>query len=432
MEMSKFNVVLGVNEGTLIMNTRSGGILLLNQEYTEKLRGIQESKYVDAEDLVDELRRGGMLIEDDRDEHAELILQSRAVRFSNTSLGLTIAPTMACNFCCPYCYEKGQKYTTMTDEVIDQLVTFVHDYYLGITSLSIGWYGGEPLLALDKIQLITARLKEVVGPSCFYGASIVTNGYLLTPNVAKALAECDIRTVQVTIDGSKADHDSRRILHDGTPTFDRILQNVKDCAEILDISIRSNVDKTNIESAAEMFEYLERNGLKNKVHFYLAPVDNINDVCINDSRCFTVKEFSREETEFYKRAINAGFKVTPFGGTNLGICCAVSMNSYVVDPLGDLYKCWDDIGRKERKVGTIFEQPMLSKNMVRWMSYEPNDQECHTCFAFPMCMGGCPNHTLNGSEKRCVSFRYDAKQKMLLSKMMKDVEHAAETNTDHA
>lgn len=106
--MSKFNVVLGVNEGTLIMNTRSGGILLLNQEYTEKLRGIQESKYVDAEDLVDELRRGGMLIEDDRDEHAELILQSRAVRFSNTSLGLTIAPTMACNFCCPYCYEKGR------------------------------------------------------------------------------------------------------------------------------------------------------------------------------------------------------------------------------------------------------------------------------------------------------------------------------------
>lgn len=68
----------------------------------------------------------------------------------------------------------------------------------------------------------------------------------------------------------------------------------------------------------------------------------------------------------------------------------------MVDPVGDLYKCWDDIGMKERRVGTIFEPPMLSKNMINWMAYEPDDPECQECFAFPMCMGGCPNHALNG------------------------------------
>lgn len=48
-------------------------------------------------------------------------------------------------------------------------------------------------------------------------------------------------------------------------------------------------------------------------NFYLAPVDDINQVCANDSHCFTVKEFSYEETEFYKRAIARGFKVQPCG-----------------------------------------------------------------------------------------------------------------------
>lgn len=424
MKMSKFNVVYSDEDATLVMNARGGGILSLNREYTDKLCRVQQGDCEGSDDLVRELQRGGMLIDDDRDEYAELMLQSRAARFSNTGLGLTIAPTMACNFCCPYCYEKGQKYTTMTEDVLAQIPEFVRNNYPNITSLSVGWYGGEPLLGLEAIERITMLLKDSIGSSCSYNASIVTNGYLLTPDVAMRLAACNVKVAQVTIDGSREDHDARRILHNGTPTYDRILQNIKDCVDILDITIRSNVDKTNIVAASELLVYLENNGLKNKVHFYLAPVDNINDVCMNDNHCFTIKEFSREETEFYKKAIQSGFRVQPFGGTNLGICCAVGINSYVVDPLGDLYKCWDDIGRAECKVGSIFEQPMLNPNMIRWMSYEPEEPECRDCFAFPMCMGGCPNHALNGGEKQCVSFRYDAEQKMLLSKMMKDVGRA--------
>lgn len=110
------------------------------------------------------------------------------------------------------------------------------------------------------------------------------------------------------------------------------------------------------------------------------------------------------------------------GGTNFGICGAVSLNSFVVDPLGDLYKCWDDIGRSERKVGNISEPPMLTENMIRWMKYEPTNQECKDCFAMPMCMGGCPNIALNGDEKQCLSFRYNAEQKVVLAQKMKALE----------
>ena len=189
------------------MNARTGGILSLNPEYAQKFKRIQEGDVRDADDLVAELIRGGILVNEERDELGEIRLQSRAARFANTALSLTIAPTMACNFCCPYCYEKGQAYTTMGEEVLTQLSKFVKDYYPGIASLSVGWYGGEPLLGMKMIERITSDLKDVVGPTCEYSASIVTNGYLLTPDVARRLAACGVTSAQVTIDGSKSDHD---------------------------------------------------------------------------------------------------------------------------------------------------------------------------------------------------------------------------------
>lgn len=227
-KLSQFNVVHEHNGSLLIMNARTGGILSLNPEYAQKFKRIQEGDVRDADDLVAELIRGGILVNEERDELGEIRLQSRAARFANTALSLTIAPTMACNFCCPYCYEKGQAYTTMGEEVLTQLSKFVKDYYPGIASLSVGWYGGEPLLGMKMIERITSDLKDVVGPTCEYSASIVTNGYLLTPDVARRLAACGVTSAQVTIDGSKSDHDSRRILHDGSPTYERILKNVKE------------------------------------------------------------------------------------------------------------------------------------------------------------------------------------------------------------
>lgn len=138
MKLSHFNVVHEHNGSLLIMNARTGGILSLNPEYAQKFKRILEGDVRDADDLVAELVRGGILVNEERDELGEIRLQSRAVRFANTALSLTIAPTMACNFCCPYCYEKGQAYTTMGEEVLTQLPKFVKDYYPGIASLSVG------------------------------------------------------------------------------------------------------------------------------------------------------------------------------------------------------------------------------------------------------------------------------------------------------
>lgn len=414
MKLSKYNLTEDVEDGLVVFNTASGGILKLNERYGNQYRKMEKNDWRVEEGLVSQLKYGGMLIEDEVDEKAKLDVISHAARYSSNTLHLTIAPTLACNFRCPYCYEKGRRQSGMNAEVEEDLIEFIRERAVGLSELSVCWYGGEPLLRIGQIRRLTGRIKEVISEQCSYHATIVTNGYLLSDEVASELVDLDVRSAQVTLDGSRAEHDRRRIPREGVPTFDVILNNIEKCCQNLQITIRANVDKTNISSADELLDEIERRSLKGSVSFYLAPVDNVNGTCLSDSSCFSMKSYSKEEVVFYRKAIERGFSVSLFNRGNPSICGAVSKNAYVVDPMGALYKCWDEVGDGSKAVGSVKEGPMLNNAMIRWLSYEPDDEECSTCFAYPVCMGGCPHHTLNGDGKRCSSLRYNVDQRLSL------------------
>ena len=193
MVMSKFNVVLPDGDGAIVFNARSGGILGLNAEYYSKFERHERGETDGLDDLIEQLRRGDMITEDGCDEIADILVQSHIARFSTDTMSLTIAPTLGCNFRCPYCYEKGREYTTMSDGVAEQIIAFVGRQAPHLSSLSVEWYGGEPLLCLDRIQSLTAGLKGVLTKDCKYSAAMVTNGYFLTADVAETLKNCDVR-----------------------------------------------------------------------------------------------------------------------------------------------------------------------------------------------------------------------------------------------
>lgn len=107
MKLSMFNVVEPIEDGILIYNTNSGGILRLNKEYEEKYNVLAKNEPMDDEKLKSALVQGKMLIgEDEGDEVEKLFVENKMMRFGGSSIGITIAPTMACNFRCPYCYER--------------------------------------------------------------------------------------------------------------------------------------------------------------------------------------------------------------------------------------------------------------------------------------------------------------------------------------
>lgn len=265
MKLSRYNIEKKEDKSCLIYNTVTSAILELDTDYEKSYYEMKEGKKCSKPDLESALLEGGMLVEDDKDEFAELLIRNKIERFADSNLTLTIAPTMACNFCCPYCYEKGREYITMSETVQDQLTSQLKEKYQHIHELTVSWYGGEPLLAIETIEKLTKKIKSVLPLGCKYNADMVTNGYKLTRRVAEKLKDMDIHYIQVTLDGSKQAHDSRRILHNHQPTFEHILDNIRECADILNISIRINVDKTNINEATEIFDWLERYGLKGRV-----------------------------------------------------------------------------------------------------------------------------------------------------------------------
>jgi uncharacterized protein len=65
---------------------------------------------------------------------------------SSDSLGLIILPTEACNFRCVYCYETFE-HGKMNPILVQALKKFITSRISDLSSLSISWFGGEPLCA---------------------------------------------------------------------------------------------------------------------------------------------------------------------------------------------------------------------------------------------------------------------------------------------
>src|SRR5262249_18450781 len=128
--------------------------------------------------------------------------------------------------------------------------------------LNVGWFGGEPLLALGAIRRLTPQLRDASGRfGAVYTAHVVTNGVGLTPLVARELAEdLDVDLVEVTLDGPPAVHDARRHTKSGHATFERIWTNLNAIASdpVTDfaLSLRCNVDRSNADAVPELISLI--------------------------------------------------------------------------------------------------------------------------------------------------------------------------------
>ena len=57
-------------------------------------------------------------------------------------------------------------------------------------------------------------------------SSMTTNGYFLDCATFEKLSAYNLIDIQITIDGLKQTHDMQRVLKDGSPTFDKIINNL--------------------------------------------------------------------------------------------------------------------------------------------------------------------------------------------------------------
>ena len=336
------------------------------------------------------------------------LIQSRRNRSQSdtSSLGLTIAPTLDCNFRCVYCYEKDRyRNTQMSDSTIDSIVEYIKNYPHKLSKLSITWYGGEPLLAMSVIEKLSQKVLEIARERKIdYSAMIVTNGYLLSKRIAMQLKEYRIAHVQITIDGIEKKHDEKRPLIGGGKTYTRIMKNLSDIDGIFEgISVRVNCDKDNMDDFKDIYNEIAKYDF-HKVFVYASPIKSEGG-CHIESKCIPTFDFfdneyrqisQLNENDFY----NYIFRKYPVLRGNS--CGADTVESMVIAADGNLYKCWSDIGNLKMCFGNInhVEDIRLDKASVYRQINPLENKKCKECKLLPICMGGCPYEVMHG--KQCV------------------------------
>ena len=336
MNWSKYNYLFKSSQyGYLLYNSLSNSFAELDEEsyfYLQTLEGKKKDINIIDDELHQSLLKMKALVEDDRDEFYNIKYLTHLQRFTGNYLELTLNPTLHCNFACPYCFENTKRSVYMTDEVENALIDFVKKLN-HVKSLHVTWFGGEPLMAFDRIVSLTKQLKQ---QNIGYSSSMITNGYLLTGTVVERLDDLSISSIQITIDGLADAHNKRRPLVSGGGTFEKIIENIDrlnikkpDCS----IIIRMNIDDTNAQNFVDVFKFFTKR-YKNKIG--VAPGFVTNETGCTVSDCV----FNREKKAKFilDQYRQHGLNVMGLYPSSVRYECPIRNPSYMtIGPEGEIY-----------------------------------------------------------------------------------------------
>ena len=124
--------------------------------------------------------------------------------------------TALCNLKCIYCYAEERNNAFNNYLNFDEYRSLVDDVFSINPSCTMTFTGGEPLLSENTIPV--AKYCKEKGMPTF----LLTNGCLVSPKNAQALADC-FDTIRVSIDGASAPvHDILR----GTGSFEKAMRGI--------------------------------------------------------------------------------------------------------------------------------------------------------------------------------------------------------------
>lgn len=399
---SAFNYILKCDNGTLKMYNSMSGVdsLLIVDESIKKevLLALDDSHTLDdiPKQIKAELIKRGYLVPIDRDEDNDVRIKRAENILDKRYLNLIIMPTEQCNFRCKYCYESFEK-GKMSRETQDAIIKYVQQNISNYVGMSVAWFGGEPLMAMDVIEYLSENfLKICKATKRIYVAGITTNGYNLTSDTFDKLYKLKVITYQVTLDGFRAQHDNQRILANGKGTFDKIVNNLLEIknkrARGTVINIRTNVTKTILNNIDDYLCFYKENfGDDSRFTLYIQQA--------GDWGGERVKEFSEEIIQspyetVLKKMREYDIKLGRSGHFNelqcdWNTCYAAKENSYVIGSDGSIYKCTVHFDFPINTIGKLNEDGKmeLNENSKKWIMpfIEPQDQ-CNNCYRRASCV----------------------------------------------
>jgi uncharacterized protein len=341
------------------------------------------------------LLRLGILVADPDLEVQEMAAFFDRINSARSVFTAIVVLNLDCNLACTYCYEEGIKTRQYMERgVIDLFIERVKALdFRKIKEVAIDFYGGEPLLSVETILYVSERLKETGDELGFgYSFRLVTNGTLLTAKTVEKLLALGLKGAKVTLDGPEKLHNSTRPFVGGKGSFGRIVSNMSDACEMIDIQIGGNYTNATYKSFPLLLDDLAQKGITpDKIALVKfdpvaatdrrqggSPELGAGCASINEEWLFEAGVFLREE--ILKRGYRTP-KITP-------LTCVVELeNDIVLNIDGSIYKCPGMLGHKEFSVGTI-QEGMIDYRHIYGLDHWKN-AECLDCAYLPLCFGGC-------------------------------------------
>ncbi len=403
---SKYNILCSIKDGC---------ILLYNSLYKQLIKINADEYNIIKNDTIDANSDLGKLLVEMKyvvlttDNELEYYkYHYNRTHFDNSVLALSILTTLACNMSCPYCYESKSN-TFMKEETANQIINWVDKNLTGKKTLSVNWFGGEPLLRLNIIEYLSQRFMSLCKKhNIEYKAGITTNGYLLDTKAIQTLEHYNVFDIQVTFDGNKKSHDVAKHLANGDGSYDRIVSNISNYCIIskshLPLRIRVNLSDNNYDTISVLLNDLPDVVREHSSIFFRWLYSNESSGWKEFSKEKQSKEAYKGIFSLLKLAHDKGYHIeNRCESEDFCFCEADNPGFYTIDPLGNIYLCVHDY-KPDFSIGNVFEGISPTK-LSEFYSFRNvsvlNDTECMNCKVLPICNGGCRKFRFEG-KKQCI------------------------------
>ena len=374
-------------EGVLLYHTLTGELLLLTKEEADKLSCLPGPVPAALGALVPRwfLRPEGT-------DDVALADQVRAIatRFRKKDDALTrykIFTTTACNARCFYCFEAGWKNSTMSEQVARDTASYIVKH-CGGKPVHLHWFGGEPLVNVRAIDIITDSLRE---HGVELHSTMTSNGYLFDRKLVKRAREVwGLDIVQITLDGTEEVYNARKdyVNPEGSP-FQRVLRNIDLLLEAdIGVNVRLNMDGENERDLYTLIDQLAvRFGGKSGFGIHLLEIQgNYEGVDPPDYVEEELLTYAEKLRSLRVYAEKKGIAARPplSRGFSINACRADSDSATTVTPEGMLGKCNSCINGTIW--GSIYSGEMDKELLRQWRERKPPEAACKTCAIYPQCL----------------------------------------------
>lgn len=311
---------------------------------------------------------------------------------------LMVYLTLACPLDCSYCFVKKVGRRMMADtarKVVDFF--FSHQVSGDAPEVQINFFGGEPMLELDRMEEILAYASErAAAARKAIVFSVTTSGTVLSARHEALLARYRV-AVLLSLDGDPSITGADRPFRGGRSSHDIVLRNLP---RLLEVSRRRLIVRTTFHPSqlrlVDRVEYLLGLGVPTVA---LCPVLDADWEPYEEAINREYQELASWFLEVCRRGSAPPLDITWMllrqwhaahqGAPRPARPCPVGHSLMAVDPEGHVLPCHRFLYRPHDFLGTVDAPDFGPRQSYLDIHSSKLPPDCDRCAARPVCGGGC-------------------------------------------